>query len=74
MTKKLQVSRRALITRVNRWLADDGKKLKADRHHQLDEYYSIDVKRGVVIERVTDIEHFAREIGVLHDYERIAER
>jgi hypothetical protein len=74
--QKVPISRRALIARINRKLANDGwETLKIARGwnaiHNLGEMYLLDVHRNAVTQTNVDLEDFAKEHGVLQDWEQL---
>jgi len=72
--KKVGVSKRAVLARVNRKLAADGEALRAYRTYQpRGEYYHIDLNKNWLIAEFTNLEPFAREIGVLKPWEKLEE-
>jgi hypothetical protein len=66
---RIPVLMRAVIARVQRELAKEHKKLR--KLNKMPAYYLVDTWRNVVIREVDDIEAFAREIGVLYEYEEL---
>jgi hypothetical protein len=74
MTKKIPVTLRAILTRVNRKLAIEGQVLhtaREPRRRELGMHYV--VGSGGVVRTNVDAEEFARELGVLRQYEKIVE-
>jgi hypothetical protein len=75
--KKIEVAKRALIARVNRKLAQDDRQLKASRSFQaisnFGDFYVIDVIKNFVVDDHIDLSDFARELGVLAEYETLVE-
>jgi hypothetical protein len=77
--KKIPVSERALLARVNRKLAHDYKTLRKWRsagnsgpwHWETGDYYLLDQGNNLLREFQVDLESFASELGVLADYEEI---
>ena len=74
---KLPVTERALFARVNRALAKQGEFLRKSRPGSRTEsfvgaFYCIDCRRNTVIAYNIDLEAFARELGVLADYETLS--
>jgi hypothetical protein len=67
-TKKMPVTARAVIQRVNRRLRRDHRMLRVKRGGRA---YVIDQRNGIVRSNI-DIEGFARELGVLRDWEALA--
>jgi hypothetical protein len=72
---KVPITLRALIQRINRKIAADGKRLRAARGRMADEfgaYYT--VRDNVIVQtfRTTnDVVSYARDIGVLAAYEEV---
>jgi hypothetical protein len=75
-TKKVPVTMRAVIQRLNRHLAHRDEKLKAYRGERdrfnMGDYYIIDVSENVVLVKDVDPEQKAREAGVLKAWEKVA--
>ena len=72
------ISSRALIARINRSLRDARKQLIASRPNsasltEIGRYYVVDVAGNRVIRKHVELEAYAREIGVLRAWERLAE-
>ena len=67
--KKLTVSRSALLQRLKRHFQDENTRLKVSE----DTAVVLDVKRGLVLKEIKGIEEYARQNGVLHAYEAVAE-
>jgi hypothetical protein len=68
---KIPVTMRALIQRVNRKIAHDGKKLRSSRKRKPIFYV---VRHSLVsgqIDNVTELEAWARELGVLAEWEQL---
>lgn len=75
--KKIPISERALLARMNRKMASDEIQVKKSRigssvHQELGDYYSIDLKRNVVDSKHIDLEALARQLGVLAAFEELA--
>lgn len=73
---KTPVAERALLARVNRRLAKDGKTLRRNRptdacFKELGRFTLIDTGRGAVVEHHVDLETLARQLGVLESWEEI---
>lgn len=76
--KKVPVSERAVIARLNRKLKADGRQLKTKRGNWRSDisgpYYLLDVERNIVVaggsvhSRI-DLEEFARKSGALQEWE-----
>jgi hypothetical protein len=77
MAKRVQVtveiSRRALLARIERALRRNNQRLRADRRGGVIRHLLIDTKKRVVIEADVDIGKLAHRLGVLQPWER-AER
>jgi hypothetical protein len=79
--KKVPISERALIQRINRRLKQDGEMLRSARGtwHQgrwypdsnLGRYYIIDFMRNFVIHVRVDLEAYGRELEVLREWEEL---
>jgi hypothetical protein len=71
----IPISKRALIQRINRKLRPDGEMLKTARSARVASsvgcYFTIDFNRNWVTGQRVDPEALGRELGVLHDYERV---
>ncbi len=69
------VSERALILRLNRVLARDGRVLKKARGwnaiQHLGALYVLDIYRNVVVDQDVDLEDMAKEYRVLQKFERL---
>lgn len=73
---KAPVSHRALEARVKRALEKDGQTLKKCRedsrwYNELGEHYTVDVELNCVNAKHVDLEAWARELGVLKDFESV---
>lgn len=74
--KKVPVTLRALIQRINRKLSADDEALRRARGHaeaELGEYFIVNVDRNVVVTKNVDPARLAEELGVLAAWERLAE-
>lgn len=77
--EKMKVSERALLNRVNRALAKDrGDKVvrcKASSKWigELGRYYAIDESRNTITAKQIDLAEWARELGVLAEWEMLEE-
>src|SRR5262249_39986904 len=73
--RKVPISTRALVQRINRALKPKRQQLKVARGRwaegtQHGRYYVIDLNRNVLLDRPKlDLEQFARELKVLADFE-----
>ena len=76
--RKVPVTMRALIQRINRKLAPN-QKLKKCRHPSLEtttrpgEFYVVDMRRNFVIDLDADPEKMGRELGVLEPWEAVVD-
>jgi hypothetical protein len=72
------VSMKALLARINRALAkcDDGwervRTYRGSRWSELGRYYAVNISYNFITARDIDPEHWARQLGVLRDYETVA--
>jgi hypothetical protein len=78
MAKTTNVSRQAIMARLNRHLAHQGQALRQCAegrrfHDSLGAVYVIDTARNLVITTHIDLEDFARSLGVLKRGERVDE-
>ncbi|WP_397569066.1 hypothetical protein [Schlesneria sp. T3-172] len=75
--KKSQVSKRAMIQRINRKLSGDDRKLKASRSQgdldNLGEHYILDLNRNVVVDTHVDIADTAKKLGCITQWEELVE-
>lgn len=75
--RKMPVTTKAVIARINRKLAVDNEQLRATRGMQMKldcgDYYIVDFKRNFVVRPNVDPETLARELGVLKDWETLAD-
>ena len=75
--KGVPVSMRALIARIKRRLCADDEMLKAARgqraQQELGLWYTVDFRINGITGRHVDPEQLGRELGVLHEWERVAE-
>ncbi len=74
--EKVQVSERAIFARLSRVMEKDGSILRRCREDSrgfdfLGRYYAVDAYRNTVDATKIDLEHSAREAGVLRDYEQL---
>jgi hypothetical protein len=70
------LSRGALMKRINRKLAHEGERLCKSRRPwdgEIGHYYVVDTNRNLVIAKDVDLEDLARELGVIHPAEKVAE-
>ena len=76
--QKVKVSERALFARVDRALNKDEERLRRCRvgsrsYHELGDYYTINWRGNWIASKDVDLERLARELGVLKDYEELAQ-
>jgi hypothetical protein len=76
MKGKVPVSQRALIQRINRALAKDDRKLCKTRggvQARIDcgEFYILETRRNLMLDKDVSPEAWGRELGVLHEYEHV---
>ena len=71
----MTITKKAAIGRVNRRLAEKGVKLRTARGmRQVSEvgtHYVANRSRNFVVDSYVDIEACARQLGVLHEHERV---
>jgi len=73
LTRTLTLTRRAILARINRALAHDGRQLKTAKggqSEQVGEFYIVDANK--VISTDVDLAAVAEQLGVLRPYERLA--
>ena len=76
MQKKVAVTERALVQRINRKLAKDQevvKKARGAATRDLGDYYRLDAFRNAVMESNVDLEALGRKLGVLRVFEALKE-
>ncbi len=76
-TRKVPVTRRALIARTNRRLAHDDQALRACRSgsrwwRDLGDLYVVDTARNIIRHVSVDPVEFGSELGVLQPFEELA--
>lgn len=73
--RKVVVSERALVKRLNRSLAAEGQMIRKSRRPDTDtgEYFCIDVRRNSIEAAHVDLEKWGREAGVLRGWEAVAD-
>jgi hypothetical protein len=73
---KVPVTMRALIARINRKLAPEGKRLKIVRgwkaRSDLGDYYILNPNRNWIVGHHVDPEGLGRKLGVLEGWEQVA--
>jgi hypothetical protein len=72
MTKAvtIEISRRALLARIERALRREHQRLRANRRGGVIRHLVIDTKKKTVVEADVDIEKLARRLEVLQPWER----
>lgn len=74
--KKVPVSRRAVLARVNRILAKEDQAFRISRSHgeksNLGEAYILDTRRNVVVAHQMSLEELASELGAIKSFEEMA--
>jgi hypothetical protein len=72
---KMLVSERAVLLRINRLLKADGEMVKATRSDrwrpEMGDHYVVNFDRGAVVKKGIDLEAYARQLGLLEDYEEM---
>jgi hypothetical protein len=75
--RKVPVTTRALVQRINRKLAAEDMKLKATRGMRavadLGDFYVIDASRNFVVDKDVNIEELGRKVGALQPWEVLAD-
>jgi hypothetical protein len=66
----VEISHRALKSRINRALAHGRRQLRADRHRGDIRYIIIDTKKQAIVETGVDLDKLARKLEVLQPWER----
>jgi hypothetical protein len=73
--RRVPVSGRAVMQRINRELASQGKVLKKSRgeraRQDFGDYYIIDVNRNFLVESHCDLEELGRKLAVLRGFEEV---
>ena len=67
--RKMPVTVRALVQRINRVLASDGKRLRGTRGRGPGVYYVVSSSR--VTQSAVNLEALGRKLGVLHEWETL---
>jgi len=78
------VTERALMQRLNRALAKEGRLLRTQRSvdyrgrrlyrsPELGRFFVVDVNRSIVVDKKVDLEELGRELGVLNAWEDVSE-
>ena len=75
--RKVMITERALVQRINRTLAKDDERLKKVKagsrmDAEYGPYYRLDYRMNAVVEPGVDIESLGRKLGVLKPYEALA--
>jgi hypothetical protein len=72
----VHISKRALITRINRKLQREGVVLRMSRSvimkQQVDLYYVLDLRRDSIARQHVGIESFGRELKAMQPWEKLA--
>ncbi|ACO77994.1 hypothetical protein AvCA_17810 [Azotobacter vinelandii CA] len=73
---KVKVTERALLARINRLLRQDNQQLCRCRegsraYAELGDFYALDTARDVVMARHVDLAMWARDMGILPDWEEL---
>ncbi len=75
---RVPVSERALVQRINRTLAKEGRSGEVLRKTrpgrwatELGEYYVVDLDANSLLQTGTNVEELGRELGVLKPYEQL---
>ena len=75
MNSKMTVTEGALIKRINRKLAKDGERLRRSRSARMfssvGDVYRLNVNRNFVVDHHVDVETLARDLGCMHENERV---
>ena len=70
-----EVSESALVARINRALASEGRKLRRTRGERMrldvGDYWIQDVARNLVVEKFCDLEQLAERYNALHPGEQL---
>jgi hypothetical protein len=76
---KAPITARALLQRINRALADEGKVVNRPRGRpqtdgpgDLGAYFMVDLKKKTVVEKNVDLVKLAKKLGAIKDYEQLA--
>jgi hypothetical protein len=77
-TRKVPMSERALLARINRRLVKDGQKMKlcppdSRWYNDLGRYYVIDVSINGITAKDCDLEGWGRDLGCLKPYEELSQ-
>ncbi|GAB3479353.1 hypothetical protein [Azotobacter salinestris] len=73
---KVKVTERALLARINRALRKDNQQLCRCRedsqgYAELGDFYAMDTAQDVVMARHVDLAMWARDLGILPDWEEL---
>ncbi|MCP3382846.1 hypothetical protein NLM31_20990 [Bradyrhizobium sp. CCGUVB4N] len=76
-TRKVPVTTRAVISRINRRLRPDLLRLRACRPNSrwwsdLGDYFIVDLDRNAIVQSHVDPETYGRELGVVQLFEQVA--
>jgi hypothetical protein len=73
--RRLKITERALIQRLNRKLKQDGEQLRTSRSTQTEitvgRYFIVDIQRNFISTQDVDIEKLGRELGVIQAWEEV---
>jgi DNA-binding response OmpR family regulator len=74
---KRPITTRTLLARINRKLAHSNEAVRKCRegshgHANLGDYYLLDLYTNTVRNSQIDLEHLARELQVLHEFEQVS--
>lgn len=72
--KKVKISERAMVQRINRALAKEDQKLRKGRGRwasDLGEYYVVDIRQNAVVASNVDVGKLAKDLGCLAGYEEV---
>jgi hypothetical protein len=74
--KKVPVSERAILARINRKISVESRQIKKCRQDSngfdhLGHYYEVNLHTNTVTDRHVDLERLAKSEGVLKDYETV---
>jgi hypothetical protein len=76
MVRKVPVTERALLQRINRKLAADNEVLKRTRGEKMKrefgDYYHLDLMRNCILGSSVDLEKWGREMKVMAEWEALA--
>jgi hypothetical protein len=67
----VEISRRALLLRLDRFLRQEGRRIRVDRKGQGIRYLLVDIEANNLVAVDLDIEAYARERGLMEPWERL---